>query len=133
MRKGFTLIELLIVLSIISALIAVATPTGINALKQAKATNVAGNFRTLSQAVLQMLTLEPNPPTTGDIDILDYIYTQGYISNKPSGFTISYNSDKKEYIIKYMLDDIDTTRVKNIFNSLEIDSDEKLILRVPKP
>ncbi|MEJ5257535.1 MAG: prepilin-type N-terminal cleavage/methylation domain-containing protein [Fervidobacterium sp.] len=131
MRKGFTLIELLIVLSIISALMAVATPTGINALKQAKATNVAGNFRTLNQAVLQMLTLEPNPPTTGDI--LDYIYTQGHISTKPSGFTITYKSDTKEYIIKYMLDDIDPTRVKNIFNSLEIDSDGKLILRVPKP
>jgi len=58
LKKGFTLVELLIVMAIIAALMAVATPTGVNALAQAKATAVAANFRTLQQAVIQMLMFE---------------------------------------------------------------------------
>ncbi|MFN3328164.1 MAG: type II secretion system protein, partial [Fervidobacterium pennivorans] len=43
MRKGFTLIELLIVLAVIAALMSVATPLALNAVKNAKASQVAQN------------------------------------------------------------------------------------------
>jgi len=124
-------------MSIIAALMAVATPTGLNALKQAKATNVAGNFRALNQAVLQMLTLEPNPPASGNI--LDYIYTHGYISTKPQGFEITYEEDTKEYKIVYTQDDVEPWRITNILQSIKLDDKEgsdtygKPILKVPKP
>lgn len=131
MRKGFTLVELLIVMSIIAALMAVATPVGVNALAQAKATSVAGNFRTLSQAVLQMITIEQNPPTSGDI--LSYLYTNKYISSIPQGFQITYDLANKTYVIKYMNDDTDPTKVKNTYNVIMLDTDGKLMITVQKP
>jgi len=130
-RKGFTLVELLIVMSIIAALMAVATPVGVNALAQAKATSVAGNFRTLSQAVLQMITIEQNPPTSGDI--LSYLYTNKYISSIPQGFQITYDLANKTYVIKYMNDDTDPTKVKNTYNVIMLDTDGKLMITVQKP
>ncbi|WP_448378748.1 type II secretion system protein [Fervidobacterium sp.] len=134
MRRGFTLIELLIVMAIIAALMSVATPLGLNAVAQAKATNVAGNFRTLQQAVMQMITLEPNPPKNPDVDILEYLYTQKYISTIPSGFEVRYSEDRKAYIIKYTQNDIDPVKVKNIYASIEIDTGTgQLVLYVPLP
>jgi len=53
MRKGFTLVELLIVLAVIAALMAVATPMAMNAVKQAKASQVAQNLNALKSAAEQ--------------------------------------------------------------------------------
>lgn len=117
-------------MAIIAALMAVATPTGVNALAQAKATAVAANFRTLQQAVIQMLMFEKTPPTSGEI--LDYIYANGYISTKPEGFSISYSDSDKMYVIKYTNSDIDAVKVKNINNSVELDTDNKMIIKVPR-
>ena len=130
LKKGFTLIELLIVMSIIAALMSVATPVGINALAQAKATNVASNFRTLQQAIVQMLMLEKSPPTSGDI--LDYLVTNSYISTSPQGFQITYNDSEKAYVIAYTSFDIDPLKVKSLNPSVELDSSNRLILKVPR-
>jgi len=131
LKKGFTLVELLIVLAIIAALMAVATPTGINTLAQAKATTVAANFRTLHQSIIQMLMLEKNPPIS---DILDYLYTNGYISVKPEGFLIYYinSGSEKAYAIKYVNDDVKAANVRNINNSVQLDDDGKMIIKVPR-
>uniref|UniRef100_A0A7C5Y8F3 Type II secretion system protein n=1 Tax=Fervidobacterium nodosum TaxID=2424 RepID=A0A7C5Y8F3_9BACT len=129
MKKGFTLIELLIVLSIIAALMTVATPVGINALAQAKATSVASNFRTLQQGVTQMLMLEKNPPTSGDI--VAYLVSNKYISSYPQGFQITYNTTEKAYIITYLNADVDPVKVKSLNQSVELDSSNKLIIKVP--
>jgi len=118
-------------MAIIAALMAVATPTGVNALSQAKATTVAANFRTLQQAVIQMLMFEKTPPTSGEI--LDYIYANEYISTNPEGFSVYYDDSEKMYVIKYTNSDIDAVKVKNINNSVELDSgDGKMIVKVPK-
>ncbi|MCX7653087.1 MAG: type II secretion system GspH family protein [Fervidobacterium sp.] len=130
MRRGFTLIELLIVMSIIAALMSVATPVGINALQQAKATNVASNFRVLNQALIQMLTLEQNPPTSGDI--IGYLVTNNYLSTHPQGFQIIYNQTEKAYVITYLNSDIDPLKVRALNQSVELDSNNKLILKVPR-
>lgn len=129
LKKGFTLIELLIVLSIIAALMTVATPVGINALAQAKATSVASNFRTLQQAVTQMLMLEKNPPTSGDI--VAYLVSNKYISSYPQGFQITYNTTEKAYIITYINTDVDPLKVKSLNQSVELDSSNRLIVKVP--
>jgi len=84
-------------MAIIAALMAVATPTGINALAQAKATAVAANFKTLQQAVIQMLIFEKTPPTSGEI--LDYIYANGYISTKPEGFRYTTLTQTKRMLL----------------------------------
>ncbi|MFN3692125.1 MAG: type II secretion system protein [Fervidobacterium sp.] len=128
MKKGFTLIELLIVMAIIAALMAVATPVGINALAQAKATNVAANFSTIQKALLQLIMFEQNIPT--NVDLIDYLYTKSYITNKPESFEIVYNNTDKSYIIRYLNTDVDPVKVKSINPAVEIDANNKLILKV---
>jgi len=86
MKKGFTLVELLIVLAVIAALMAVATPMAMNAVKQAKASQVAQNLNALKSAVEQYVYSEKEVPTT--IDNL-----ANYLSN--------YSIIKDSYIIKY--------------------------------
>ena len=49
-KRGFSLVELLIVLAVIAALIATITPVAMNAIKKAKATQVAQNLKTLASA-----------------------------------------------------------------------------------
>ena len=50
-KRGFSLVELLIVLAVIAALIATITPVALNAIKKAKATQVAQNLKTLATAL----------------------------------------------------------------------------------
>jgi len=72
MRKGFTLIELLIVLAVIAALMAVATPLALNAVKNAKASQVAQNLRALKTAVENYFYAEKELPD-GTEAIVSYI------------------------------------------------------------
>jgi len=127
LRKGFTLIELLIVMSIIGALLAVAVPSGMSAVAQAKAVNVASNFRTLHQAVMQMLMFEQTPPTSGDI--LQYLLDKGYISSRPAGFTVTYNSADKSYVIVYQNQDISPSRVLGLYGPIKLEGGY-LVVRV---
>ncbi|WP_241498822.1 type II secretion system protein [Fervidobacterium thailandense] len=126
-RKGFTLIELLIVMSIIGALLAVAVPSGLNAVAQAKAVNVASNFRTLHQVVMQMLMLEQNPPTSGDI--LQYLLEKGYISTKPAGFTITYSGSDRAYLITYQSQDVSPSKVLGLYGPIKLEGGY-LVVRV---
>ena len=50
-KRGFSLVELLIVLAVIAALIATITPVALNAIRKAKATQVAQNLKTLASAI----------------------------------------------------------------------------------
>ncbi|MGC8819672.1 MAG: competence type IV pilus major pilin ComGC, partial [Fervidobacterium sp.] len=76
MKKGFTLVELLIVLAVIAALMAVATPLALNALKEAKASQVAQNFRNIKAAVENYWNTEKN---TNAFTLNDLV-TKGYLS-----------------------------------------------------
>lgn len=115
-------------MSIIAALMAVATPVGINALAQAKATNVAANFSTLQKALLQIIMFEPNLPA--GVNLLDYMYTRNYITNKPQDFEIVYDSIDKSYTIRYLNNDVSPIKVKSINPAVEIDQNNKLILKI---
>jgi len=89
MRKGFTLIELLIVLAIIAALMAVVTPIALNAVKKAKATQVAENMRNIKSAVESYVSVEHEVPTE-----LASLTGSGYLNNQPDGFALhAYNYD----------------------------------------
>ena len=85
MRKGFTLIELLIVLAIIAALMAVVTPIALNAVKKAKATQVAENFRNIKSAVESYVNVEQDLPT-GLSDL------SGYLNNIPDNFDLEVDA-----------------------------------------
>ncbi|MGB9820260.1 MAG: type II secretion system protein [Pseudothermotoga sp.] len=79
MRKGFTLIELLIVLAVIAALMAIVTPIALNAVAQARATQVASNMRNIKSAAESYVNIER---PTGNKALSDLI-TSGYLSTNP--------------------------------------------------
>jgi len=81
-KKGFTLIELIIVMAIISTLLSVVTPTAVNALKKAKATQVAFNLRNIS-AALQIYYLVND--SIADIQTLK---NSGYLSGRTTDYAI---------------------------------------------
>ncbi|MDM7321512.1 MAG: type II secretion system protein, partial [Fervidobacterium sp.] len=87
MRKGFTLIELLIVLAVIAALMAVATPLALNAVKNAKASQVAQNFRNIKAAFENYFNTEKQ--TNLSTLTINDLKTAGYLSSRPDNFKLS--------------------------------------------
>nr|WP_143611061.1 type II secretion system protein [Thermosipho melanesiensis] len=86
MKKGFTLVELLIVLAVIAALLSVATPLAINAVKSAKASQVAQNFRSIKSAIENYFNTEtPSDPT----NIQNSDLENGYINSFPANFSFT--------------------------------------------
>jgi prepilin-type N-terminal cleavage/methylation domain-containing protein len=114
MKKGFTLVELLIVLAVIAALMAVATPLALNALKEAKASQVAQNFRNIKAAVENYWNTEKN---TNAFTLNDLV-TKGYLSSAPQNFSIAVAADGTNpgtynVTITYSGKDTDVTRVQS--------------------
>ena len=91
MKKGFTLVELLIVLAVIAALMAVATPMALNAVKQAKASQVAQNLNALKSAVENYVAMEHSLPTDTS-NKLSVNALKSYLSSIPSGYKLYPNT-----------------------------------------
>ena len=62
-KYGFTLVELLIVLAVIAALIATITPLALNAVRKARASQVAQNMRTLASGFENAVLIDSEAPT----------------------------------------------------------------------
>jgi len=84
MKKGFTLVELLIVLAVIAALMAVATPMALNAVKTARASQVAQNLRNIMTAIENYVNTEQDFP-----DDIDELVSSNYLSSKPANYNIN--------------------------------------------
>ena len=84
MKKGYTLVELLIVLAVIAALMAVATPMALNAVRTARASQVAQNLSNIVTAVENYVNVEQELP--GDIGDL---VSKNYLSSEPNDYTIA--------------------------------------------
>ncbi len=113
MRKGFTLIELLIVLAVIAALMAVATPLALNAVKNAKASQVAQNFRNIKAAFENYFNTEKQT-NLSTLNIND-LKTAGYLSSRPENFELSVSGPTGgEYTvtIRYTGKDVDANKVR---------------------
>ncbi len=111
MKKGFTLVELLIVLAVIAALMAVATPMALNAVKKAKASQVAQNLNALKTSVEQYFFSEKDIPKTID-DLKDYV------SN--------FESISKSYRLRYDdgLNDTGNATVVVVYNGVDVSPDD---------
>ena len=113
MKKGFTLVELLIVLAVIAALLSVATPLALNAVKKAKASQVAQNFRAIKAAVENWFNTEsPSNPTSLATSTL---VNNNYINTWPDGFEVTpeaSNTGVYEFTIKYTKGDISLVDVE---------------------
>ena len=112
MRKGFTLIELLIVLAVIAALMSVATPLALNAVKNAKASQVAQNFRNIKAAFENYFNTEKQ--TNLSTLTINDLKTAGYLSSVPANFKLSVSGPTGgEYTvtITYEGKDVDANKV----------------------
>ena len=110
MVRGFTLIEVLIVLAVIAALLAIVTPIALDAVAQAKAAQVAANFRNIRAAV------EAYFYTTGATpNDLNDLVSKGYLSSAPQKFSINIvdtTSDATITIKIHSTETADATRVR---------------------
>lgn len=114
MRKGFTLVELLIVLAVIAALMAVATPLALNAVKNAKASQVAQNFRNIKSAVENMFNTEKPEDPTASITMNELVNSK-YLNSAPTNFSVSAAKGAAgtyNVTIKYSGNDVELKRVQ---------------------
>ncbi|MBO8161042.1 MAG: type II secretion system protein [Thermosipho sp. (in: Bacteria)] len=129
MRKGFTLIELLIVLAIIAALMAVVTPIALNAVKKAKATQVAENFRNIKAAVESYFNVEEEAPSA-----LGDLVSNGYLNTTPDGFELwgatSLGNGVYSIDIVYTQSDVDDTQLENVYSEIDTTSSNVYFINV---
>ena len=114
MKKGFTLVELLIVLAVIAALMAVATPMAMNAVKQAKASQIAQNLANIKTAAENYVNTEREFPTS-----IDSLVSMNYLSSKPANLKIDasptpvvWTNGQVKLIVKYTGADVAVADVK---------------------
>ncbi|WP_028843259.1 type II secretion system protein [Pseudothermotoga elfii] len=120
MRKGFTLIELLIVLAVIAALMAVVTPIALNAVAQAKATQVASNFRNIKSAIESYVNVERGLPSD-----LNALVTSGYLSSAPSDFSVSFGTFDTSGVATATITysgTVDTGKLENVYSEVDTTS-----------
>jgi prepilin-type N-terminal cleavage/methylation domain-containing protein len=123
MIRGFTLIELLIVLAVIASLLAIVTPIALNAVAQAKATQVASNFRSLKSAVESYVNIE-RPATPSSIS-LNELVNRGYLSAVPDNFTLSmtnWSTGVATVTIFYNSLDVDPNKLRGIYPDVTVSS-----------
>lgn len=128
MRKGFTLIELLIVLAVIAALMAIVTPIALNAVAQAKATQVASNMRNLKSAVESYVNIE-RPSTLATLTIAD-LTNAGYLSTTPgTDYALSggaWQTDGSATATISFSGSVDKNKLKNVYPEVNITGTPKI-------
>ncbi len=119
-REGFTLVELLIVMAVIAALLATLTPVAVNAVKQAKATQVVSNLRSLAAAAQQYIYTEQDAPNG-----INDLVSEGYIDRNPGSnynLTVTDNGDNYTIEAQYTGGDVDITRAQKVDPSVTGDN-----------
>jgi general secretion pathway protein G len=124
-KRGFSLVELLIVLAVIAALIATITPVALNAIKKAKATQVAQNLKTIASAIENKA-------------YVDGLNDDGLVfENTEDGFKeIARDIDVTKYAVYYKVTDgkvnaivtyvgdVDDTELKKVLPNVERETDD---------
>jgi prepilin-type N-terminal cleavage/methylation domain-containing protein len=118
-KEGFTLVELLIVLAVIAALLAIITPVAVNAVKKAKATQVASTLRNIAAAVQQFYYTEQMWPENG----LETLEASGYIQGNIKDYELRpSNADTDtttEGSVVYKGGTVDFSDVQKLWNEVK--------------
>ncbi len=121
------MIELLIVLAVMAALMAIATPIALNAVARANVMRVASNMRNIKSAIESYVSIERPSDTSGlDLDIDDLV-DSGYLSANPGNeYEMKVDNanwaTKGEVIvtISYTGNDVDTTKLQEAYPDVKI-------------
>ena len=118
-KKGFSLVELLIVLAVMAALIATITPVALNAIRKAKATQVAQNLKTLASAFENKLYVDGTTEITTDVselarDVDTQNYGIAYESNTTGEYTVT---------VYYTGEDVDPSSVADVLSGATTSTD----------
>ncbi|MEN6516542.1 MAG: prepilin-type cleavage/methylation domain-containing protein, partial [Fervidobacterium sp.] len=100
---------------VIAALMAVATPMALNAVKQAKASQVAQNLQNIMTAEENYVNTEQSLPAT----TVDQLVSKNYLSSTPTNYTIdtkptptAWDNGQVKVTIKYNGGDVSVADVK---------------------
>ena len=108
-NEGFTLVELLIVLAVIAALLAIVTPVAVNAVRRAKATQVASTLRNIAAAVQQYYYTEEKMATSV-ASLRSAKYIQGKVDDyKLSSATNTISAPATTDTVAYVIYDVAIT------------------------
>ncbi|PVD17030.1 MULTISPECIES: type II secretion system protein [unclassified Mesotoga] len=128
-KRGFSLVELLIVLAVIAALIATITPVAMNAIKKAKATQVAQNLKTLASALENAAYVNgvddnkkiKGPDGNEEIRIDDLARDLPKKDNDHLyGFAYTQSSGKYDVVVFYTGKDANADSVKDVLNTSDV-------------
>ncbi|AKI96529.1 type II secretion system protein [Kosmotoga pacifica] len=105
-KDGFSLVELLIVLAVMAALIATITPVALNAIRKAKATQVAQNLKTLASAFENKVYVDGSAPSTLDSLARDI---------NTSNYGLAYTESNGTYtVVVFTNEDVTLSQVQNV-------------------
>ncbi len=119
-RSAFTLVELLIVMAVIAALISVVAPMGLNALKQARTVQVAGDFRGAMQEVIGLVAAYGK---TDGVEVDVSVYGTPFDVDIPATGTLvtitatGTGFDRSKYDGKYIQGALQNSRTSTTFDS----------------
>ena len=116
-KKGFSLVELLIVLAVMAALIATITPVALNAIRKAKATQVAQNLKTIASAFENKIYVDGEATTdisTLARDVDTGSYGIAYESNTTGEYTVT---------VYYTGEDVDPSSVADVLSGATTSTD----------
>ncbi|NLZ14513.1 MAG: type II secretion system protein [Thermotogaceae bacterium] len=118
-RSAFTLVELLIVMAVIAALISVVAPMGLNALKQARTVEVAGDYRGVMQEIIGLVAGRGKPIANTAINTNSYKTPFSIATTSAYVYTITASGtsfDKSKYDGNYLQGALENTRNSTIFS-----------------
>jgi len=119
-KRGFSLVELLIVLAVIAALIATITPVALNAIKKAKATQVAQNLKTLASALENAAYVNGINSSGNDIGLISGVSTIGNlgrdIDENKYGIVYAQTNGAFTAVVFYLGGDADVYTVDDVLS-----------------
>ena len=121
-REGFTLVELLIVLAVIAALMATITPVALNAVRRAKASQIAENLRNIKTAIENYYYTE-STDSTYTSNFIQTLVDNHYLNTSPgSNYSATTSSDwtngELTIMVKYTGGDISLSQVQKVWSEV---------------
>jgi len=124
-KEGFTLVELLIVLAVIAALMATITPVALNAVRRAKASQIAENLRNIKTAIENYYYTESTDATYDAVadDLIGVLVTNHYLNTDPGDNYVATTSDswtngELTVMLRYIGGDVALSQIQKVWSEV---------------